>query len=62
MRSNFERSLAVVLRFEGGWSNHPSDPGGATMKGVTQEVYDRWRAKRGEPKQSVRNITELEVR
>lgn len=62
MKSNFERSLSVVLRFEGGWSNHPSDPGGATMKGVTQEVYDRWRAKRGEPKQSVRNITELEVR
>ena len=61
MKSNFERALAVVLRFEGGWSNHPRDPGGATMKGVTQKVYDRWRSKRGEPTQSVRTITEVEA-
>ena len=35
MKSNFDASLALVLVHEGGWADHPSDPGGATMKGVT---------------------------
>ncbi|NLS07166.1 hypothetical protein HGP14_28110 [Rhizobium sp. P32RR-XVIII] len=32
----FPRSLAKVLVNEGGYSNNPQNPGGATMKGVTQ--------------------------
>lgn len=42
MRENFERSLAVTLPFEGGWSDHPKDPGGATMKGITLATYRRY--------------------
>ena len=41
MRSNFDRALSLTLRYEGGYVNHPKDPGGATNKGVTQKVYDR---------------------
>ena len=61
MLANYKTCLAAVLKYEGGYSNHPSDPGGATMKGVTQKVYDSWRKKQGQPIQSVRNITQPEV-
>ena len=39
MERNFPEALAHTLRFEGGWANHPSDPGGATMKDVTHRTY-----------------------
>lgn len=39
MERNFSEALAHTLRFEGGWANHPNDPGGATMKGVTHKTY-----------------------
>lgn len=58
---NFETSLAKVLRHEGLWSNHPLDPGGATMKGVTQRVYDAWRRNKGLHTQSVRYIADAEL-
>ncbi|MBZ9868025.1 hypothetical protein LB515_21840 [Mesorhizobium sp. CA15] len=35
MDRNFARALSLVLTSEGGWSDNPADPGGATMKGVT---------------------------
>lgn len=54
-------SLNAVLVYEGGYSNHPKDPGGATMKGVTQRVYDAYRVAHGRQKQPVRNITDAEV-
>jgi lysozyme family protein len=60
-KHNFRRALALTLRFEGGLSDHPDDPGGRTMKGVTQKVYDRWRAKRGKPQKDVAKITDDEV-
>ncbi|TGU44619.1 secretion activator protein [Mesorhizobium sp. M2D.F.Ca.ET.145.01.1.1] len=41
MEANFQRSLAVTLQYEGGWSDNPADPGGATMKGVTIGTYRR---------------------
>lgn len=36
---NFDRSLAHVLRHEGGYVNHPADPGGPTKYGITLAVY-----------------------
>jgi lysozyme family protein len=61
MRANFDAALAAVLRHEGGYVNHPKDPGGATNKGVTQAVYDAWRVDHQLPTQSVRTITPAEV-
>jgi len=58
----FERSLKKVLMHEGLWSNHPQDPGGATMQGVTQRVYDSYRSGKGLPARSVRIISEDELR
>ena len=40
MQSNFEKALALVLQHEGGYVNHPSDPGGRTNLGVTQRVWE----------------------
>lgn len=37
----FATSLALVLEHEGGWSDDPFDPGGATNKGITLAVYAR---------------------
>jgi lysozyme family protein len=62
MKANFERALAYVLEHEGGYVNHPRDPGGATNKGVTQAVYDGYRKMRGRGAQSVKFISEEEVR
>ncbi|MFK2904995.1 glycoside hydrolase family 108 protein [Dyella ginsengisoli] len=57
---NFQASLALTLPFEGGWSDHPKDPGGATMCGITQAVYDDDRDARGLPRRSVRESTAAE--
>jgi lysozyme family protein len=42
MKENFDRSLQCVLIHEGGFANHPKDPGGATMKGVTLLTFRRF--------------------
>lgn len=62
MNRNFDRLLDWVLVHEGGYVDHPADPGGATMRGVTQRTYDAWRARRGIPRRSVRMIDDDELR
>ena len=42
-RTLFEQALAHVLAMEGGWSNDPADPGGATNFGITIGDYARYR-------------------
>lgn len=39
----FNRALPHVLKHEGGYVDHPSDPGGATNLGVTRKTLARWR-------------------
>jgi Putative secretion activating protein len=56
-----EPALRFVLRWEGGLVDHPDDPGGRTNHGVTQKVYDGWRARQGLPAQDVKLITDAEV-
>ena len=58
----FEPSLALTLAHEGGFVNHPKDPGGATNKGVTKKVYDAYRRNKGEAIRSVREITDVELK
>ena len=42
MKNNFEKCLAEVLKHEGGYVDHPKDPGGATNYGITQKVWEEW--------------------
>ncbi|MBB3288148.1 MULTISPECIES: glycoside hydrolase family 108 protein [unclassified Rhizobium] len=58
---DFARSLAKVLISEGGFTNNPNDPGGATNKGITQRVYNEYRTAKGLPTQSVKLINDNEV-
>lgn len=56
---NFVRCLASTLEFEGGWSDHPADPGGATMKGITIGRYRQYYPKA--TKSDLRNISEADL-
>jgi lysozyme family protein len=42
MQSNFELCLKKMLAHEGGYVNHPQDPGGMTNLGVTKRVWEEW--------------------
>jgi lysozyme family protein len=59
--SRERESLAKVLAHEGGYSNHPADPGGPTNKGVTQRVYDAYRRGKGQAVRSVKSLTTEEL-
>tara|TARA_A100001011_G_scaffold289004_1_gene300118 strand:- start:953 stop:1477 length:525 start_codon:yes stop_codon:yes gene_type:complete len=39
---NWIKSLEAILHHEGGYVNHPKDPGGMTNLGVTKRVYEEW--------------------
>lgn len=60
--TNFDKCLKAVLAYEGGYSNHPKDPGGPTNFGIIQRVYDPYRKSLGKEPQSVKKITSQEVR
>lgn len=60
MERNFQRALALVLKHEGGWADHPKDPGGATMKGVTLANFRRY-VKPNATKDDLRKITDAQV-
>lgn len=50
MKDGFAPALAATLVFEGGYSNHPKDPGGVTLEGIIQRVYDDFRRAKGLPR------------
>lgn len=63
MPQDLAEALDYLLEEEGGWSNHPSDRGGATFNGVTQATYDDWRVRvKKVSKQSVRKATAEEIK
>jgi lysozyme family protein len=42
MKENFDQALAAILHHEGGYVDHPKDPGGRTNLGCTQRVWEEW--------------------
>jgi len=48
MKSNYDKCLETILHHEGGYVNHPKDPGGETNFGV---------AKRSHPDVDIKNLT-----
>ncbi|OAM75218.1 glycoside hydrolase family 108 protein [Devosia elaeis] len=59
-KGNLRACLEQVWPFEGGYVDHPKDPGGATNMGITHYTLT---AHRGRPvtKQDVRNLTKAEA-
>ena len=60
--ARFNACLAELLELEGGYSNEAHDNGGATMCGVTWQVYNAYRDAIGQPRQDVRRISSAEIR
>ena len=42
MKDNLLYAVEHMLKSEGGYVNHPLDPGGRTNLGVTQRVWEEW--------------------
>ena len=42
MQKNYDKCLKAILHHEGGYVNHPKDPGGETNLGVTKRVYEEF--------------------
>lgn len=42
MKENFDQALKAILHHEGGYVDHPKDPGGRTNLGCTQRVWEEW--------------------
>ena len=61
MRANLDIVQQWLAMSEGGYVNHPKDPGGATNMGVTQRVYSHWLTGRGMADRSVIGITKHEA-
>ena len=60
MNKIFESALKFTYHWEGGYSNRANDPGGATMFGVTQGVYNKYLQDKGLPIKPVSKITREE--
>lgn len=58
---NFPACNAFTRKEEGGYSNHPSDPGGKTMNGITEKTFHGWLKAQGKKLRDVRTITPAEV-
>jgi len=42
MLDKFDACHAITAKWEGGWSDHPADPGGKTMYGITQATLSAY--------------------
>lgn len=61
MKDNFELCLKMLLKHEGGFVDHPKDPGGMTNLGVTKAVYEDVMG-REVTEQEMRALTEEDVK
>lgn len=60
MPITLDEALKFTLKWEGGYTNDPLDPGGPTNFGIIQSRYDQYRNDENLPKQSVKLITKKE--
>tara|TARA_X000001316_G_C914843_1_gene29407 strand:+ start:175 stop:711 length:537 start_codon:yes stop_codon:yes gene_type:complete len=58
---NYQKCLNMILHHEGGYVNHPKDPGGETNLGVTKRVYEEWTMKEGYDAKDMKDLTVEDV-
>jgi len=51
----FNYCVKVILEYEGGFVNHPDDPGAATNMGITTKTLSRW-LRRPATEDDIRNL------
>ena len=56
INKEYQHCLEMILHHEGGYVNHPDDPGGETNLGVTKKVYDAYCKKMGHHIKSMRDL------
>lgn len=56
-----EEIIEEILKREGGFVDHPNDPGGATNFGITRKVLKKWRG-RSTSIEDVRGLTIMEAK
>ncbi|GGN44049.1 glycoside hydrolase family 108 protein [Deinococcus daejeonensis] len=61
MTTDFEKAHEFTAKWEGGYVNHPSDPGGETNLGVTKRVWEAWAKERGLPVKPMKLLTPADV-
>jgi lysozyme family protein len=61
MQSNFDVCFDLMIAHEGGYVDHPQDPGGRTNLGVTQRVWEEWMG-RGVNEKEMRALTPIMVK
>lgn len=59
--ADFDRAMEAVVKWEGGFVNHPEDPGGATNLGITRNTLSGWRG-RPVSVEEVRDLTYEEAK
>lgn len=62
--ADFESAIKIILKHEGGYVNHPSDPGGATNRGITYGLFKQYAGILGSSKNldSLKNLTEHQAK
>jgi lysozyme family protein len=61
MRENWDKAFDQVIIYEGGYVNHPKDPGGPTNLGITQSTLSSYLGRRASV-QEVRALTKAAVK
>ena len=57
----YRKAREFTRKWEGGFVDHPKDPGGRTNKGITQRTYDAYRKSEGPALRDVRDVADKEV-
>ena len=59
--SSFDKCVEYVIEDEGGYVDHPADPGGATKYGCTKKVWEEW-VGHEVTKDDIKNLTKEDVK
>lgn len=59
MRANLDATLALIFRWEGGFAERASEPGGSVNMGISQQTLYTWRKQHGQPVPTVDDVRNL---
>lgn len=62
--AEFEKAIPHTLKWEGGFVNHPADPGGATNRGITFNLFKQYAKSLGfmPTVDALKNMTEVQAK